>query len=195
MITVTSIRPVRKATCLLPLLAAAVACSDPTAPRATEPTATAAFTVFAFTGTSPGYPSGFSVPANTAVRLDGNFFFDVAFDIDEQGRVLIYPLELIAWRRVDIHRVGVVKATEGYDQVTRAPDSGFIFDQVMIGEAGDTFILDSGDSRICAFPFPSHLYAKFEIQSIDLTTRSIGIRATQNPNCGFHSFLEGIPAD
>jgi hypothetical protein len=190
--------PVRQSLLLMALGAAVPllsACDDPTAPVATEPNETAVVVVYALTGTPLGWPVAYSVPANQSVRMDGNLLFDVAFDIDAQGRVVLYPMELVVWPRVGIHRVGLLKADGSFDDVDRAPSGTYIFEEPLIVQANDVVVVESHESRICGFPFSPRLYAKFRVDEIDLSARSVRLRVTRNPNCGFRSFLEGIPAD
>jgi hypothetical protein len=127
--------------------------------------------------------------------MDGNFLFDVAFDLDAGGNAVLYPIALIAWPRLDVHRVGMLKSTETYAALLRAPESGYNYDDPLTVQVGDVVVIESNDDRVCTFPFPARLYAKFVVDAIDLTARSLRFRMTQNPNCGFRSFLEGIPLD
>jgi len=183
------------ATALLGALSSAGACGGPTGLEATEPTQTSEVSLYALSGTPSGYPSALSVPANQAVSIDASLQFDIAFDIDAQQRAVLYPMALIAWPRLDIHRVGMIKVTQVYDEVTRAPGTGYNYGDSIIVAVGDVIIVESNDSRVCSFPFPARLYAKFVVDEIDLAARALRFRMTQNPNCGFRSFLAGIPSD
>ncbi|HEV7838487.1 MAG TPA: hypothetical protein VGO75_10515, partial [Gemmatimonadaceae bacterium] len=69
------------------------ACGDPTNLRATTTTTVDTLYVFALSGTPPTYPSGVSIIARQAVRVDGFAGFDVAFDIDASGRAVVYPVK------------------------------------------------------------------------------------------------------
>src|SRR5215210_2646571 len=69
----------------------AVACGDPTRPRATSPNLALSFTVNALTGTSSVLPNAigfFSGPR----RADAAFDFDVALDLDATGKIVVYPV-------------------------------------------------------------------------------------------------------
>jgi hypothetical protein len=193
----TILNPRRLATLiLLPVaLMLQVACRDTTAPRAFLPTATTSVTLYALNGTSAGVPSAYSVASNRAVHMDGALFFDLVFDIDDQGRALFYQLELIAWPRVGIHRVGLLLTGQDFDDVTRAATGGYQYSEPQIVQVGDVVVVESQDERICSFPFSPRLYAKVAVEAVDPVTRTVRLRVTQNPNCGFRSFLEGIPVD
>jgi hypothetical protein len=188
-------RYLRQALPLLTLALAALGCEDPTALEATEPTAASSLSVYAMSGTPVGLPAAISVPAAQAVNMDGSLLFDVAFDIDAQGRAVLYPMELVAWIRVDVHRVGLFKSALAYDEVSRAPDGGYTYDETIIAEEGDVIVIESNDTRACVFPFPGRLYAKIVFDDIDPVMRVMRLRMTQNPNCGFRSFLPGVPED
>ena len=62
------------------------ACGDPTSLKAGLLNSTDTLFVYALTGTPPSYPSGVSIVASQAVRVDGFANFDVALDIDPAGR-------------------------------------------------------------------------------------------------------------
>ena len=181
--------------CVSALVAAQVACSDPVGLEATEETQTSTVSLYALTGTPPGFPSALSVPANQSSIVDAALLFDVVFDLDAQQRAVLYPMKLIAWPRIDIHKVGMLKSAETYDELTHAPLSGYNYDDAQIVSVGDVIVVESNDSRVCDFPFPSRLYAKLVIDEINLSERVLRMRMTQNPNCGFRSFLAGIPTD
>jgi hypothetical protein len=182
---------------LLPLtaLAAGTACGDPAGLEAELPTAASEFSVYAVTGSSAGLPSAISVPANLPVVIDGNLFYDVVFDIDAQGKVVLYPLELTVWNAIGAHRVGIQKSPGSYESISRAPASGYVYDESLTASVGDAIVIESNETRICQFPFPARLYAKIVIDEINLMNRSVAVRMTQNPNCGFRSFLPGVPTD
>ena len=71
------------------------ACDDPNLLQAQLPTAEDTYDVFALTGTPAAYPSGINTYIRSAVRVDGNANFDVAFDIDDAGKVLIHPVQRV----------------------------------------------------------------------------------------------------
>src|SRR3954451_7824630 len=72
-----------------------IACSNPN--QTVPPSAVLAdtLTVFALTGTSPSFPSGYLASSGAVTRADGSFNFDVAFDIDPARNVVVYPQKLV----------------------------------------------------------------------------------------------------
>lgn len=171
------------------------ACGEPTGLTAIDPTITSVITVYSLTGTPTGFPTAISLPGAQAVRADANLFFDVAFDMDESGLVSVYPMELIAWPRLDIHRVGILSLTEDFEDVVRAPQSGYTYDEVLQVREGAVIVVESNDPRVCFYPYPIRRYARLLLESVDVQARSIRVRMTNNANCGFRSFLPGVPAD
>jgi hypothetical protein len=45
----------------------------------------------------------------------------------------------------------------------------------------------------CQFQQSRIVYSKLQIQAVDPVTRRIAFRITYDPNCGFRSFLPGVP--
>jgi hypothetical protein len=176
-------------------IAGVTACESPTGPTATQPTSTSTVVVYALSGTPLGTPSAYSIPANQAVRIDGNLLFDVAFDIDAQGRLVVYQMELVTLPTSGIHRVGLLRVDEPFDDIERAPGGEYDFESPLVAQQGDVIVIESHEVRVCGYPFSPRLYAKFEVLDIDSAARSARLRVTQNPNCGFRSFREGVPTD
>jgi hypothetical protein len=178
------------------LLAAATAgCDDPFAPRADTAVRTDTFAVYAMTGTPASLPSAFHVVFFTPVRVDATFGFHFAFDIDGAGRVQLIPVRLVGGPATANRRVGLQRATVPFDQVTRAPLRGYVYDSVLTLAEGQTAIAEVL-ADLCAYSTLSQLvYAKMEILAVDVLRRLISFRITYDPNCGFRSFLPGVPKD
>jgi hypothetical protein len=49
----------------------------------------------------------------------------------------------------------------------------------------------SGD--LCQFALNPNIYAKIAVDSINLASRTLFLRLGLDPNCGFRSFVAGIP--
>src|SRR5690242_9309453 len=84
------------------VLAAAVvatfglACGDFTGVPASLPTISDTGTVYAINGAPAGAPSGLHVFTGTVVPVDRSFAFDVGFDLDSAGAIIVYPQRTIA---------------------------------------------------------------------------------------------------
>ena len=172
------------------------ACDDPDLLRASLPTVEDVYTVFALTGTPAAYPSGINTYVRAAVRVDGSGNFDVAFDIDNQGRAILYPVQKIVSSLSSTRRVGLRKVAGPFDSVTVAP-TGTYADSVIVASEGDIVVVQSirnGSGDACQFDISPYIYTKMLVDSIAADTRTIKVQAVLDPNCGFRSFESGIPS-
>jgi hypothetical protein len=172
------------------------ACGDPTNLRANALTSVDTLSVFALSGTPPSYPSGISIIARQAVRVDGFASFDVAFDIDASGNAVAYPVKLVVAtpggsRPVLLQKVGVPFAA-----LPEAPKTGYQSDSSFVLIPGETLVIQSahnGSGDICQFALSPYLFAKIGVDSVNLASRTIYLQLGLDPNCGFRSFASGIP--
>ena len=172
------------------------ACGDPTSLKASLPTFVDTLSVFALSGTPPSYPSGVSIVARQAVRVDGFASFDVAFDIDASGNGIIYPVKLVVSSPSGSRPVGMQKSAGTFDQIVEAPKTGYETDSALVMAPGEVVIVEtahnsSGD--LCQFSLSPNLYAKVVMDSVNLASRTLYLRMVFDPNCGFRSFADGIP--
>ena len=192
----------------LRLLAAAsavsiAACDDPTELIATSAVVHDTLSVYALNDKDFTFPSALNIPELAVVRATGTFSFDIGFDIDQTGRVVLYPMALLASELAnlppgslaDLHPVGLQKVAVPFDELTRAPDTGYNPDSALVVLPSETIAVQVGAPRYCAFPFPQTIYAKLVVDSLQTATRRIFFRITVDPSCGFRSFLPGIPTD
>jgi hypothetical protein len=172
------------------------ACGDPQLLRASLPTVEDAYTVFALTGTPAAYPSGLNTYVRSAVRVDGNANFDVAFDLDAQGRVLMYPVQKVVSSLASARRVGLRKVTGVFDSLAIAP-TGTYADSTIVASPGEIVVVQAqrnGTGDACQFDISPYIYTKMVVDSVAVATRTINLTAVLDPNCGFRSFETGIPA-
>lgn len=177
---------------------ASAACSDPLAIKASLETVEDRPRVFAITATPPTFPSALSVALRQVVRVDGTDNFDVAFDIDAAGKVILYPPRLIATPLATAREVGIQKVTGTFETVLTAPTGGYISDKPTTLSVGEVAVLQTprhAGGEVCTFRLSSLIYAKIAVDSVNLANRSIFLHTVVNPNCGFHSLKPGIPAD
>ncbi len=172
------------------------ACGDPQLLRASLPTVSDTYSVFALTGTPAAYPSGINTFFRSAVRVDGNGNFDVALDIDAQGKAVVYPVQKIVSLLSGSRRVGLRKVSGTFESVTIAP-TGTYADSVIVASPGDVIVLQSlrnGTGDVCQFDLSPYIYTKLLVESVALGPRTVNLQAVLDPNCGFRSFESGIPA-
>lgn len=175
---------------------ALTACGDPESLRAFLPTANDSYTVFALTGTPAAFPSAINTFARAVVRVDGNANFDVAFDLDGQGRVIVLPVQKVVSLLGGTRRVGLRKVEGTFDAVSAAP-TGTYGDSVIVASPGEVIVAQSarnGPSDACQFDISPFIYTKLVIDSVASATRTIFVRTVLDPNCGFRSFEAGVPA-
>jgi hypothetical protein len=172
------------------------ACGDPQLLRASLPTVEDSYTVFALTGTPAAYPSGLNTYVRSAVRVDGNANFDVAFDLDAQGHVLMYPVQKVVSSLASARRVGLRKVTGVFDSLAIAP-TGTYADSTIVASPGEIVVVQAqrnGTGDACQFDISPYIYTKMVVDSVAVASRTINLTAVLDPNCGFRSFETGIPA-
>jgi hypothetical protein len=170
------------------------ACDDPFAPRATAPVRTDSFIVYSVSQTPVNVPAAFNVIFFTTLRLEPSYGFDIVFDIDESGKAVLIPVRLVGGPLTANRRVGLQKISTSYDELTRAPTTGYQYDSTLALAAGEAALIEI-QTEICQFQASQLVYAKLQIKAVDPVSRVIAFRITYDPNCGFRSFLPGVPTE
>lgn len=173
-------------------LAGAAACDDPFKLRAQSPNLDNTFEFWALTGSPAAFPSALLVPQATAVRLDAGGSFDLAFDIDADGRVRVYPVGSVVAPIAGTRAVEFLRGTGPYNTIVEAPRTGWLTDSVLIVNEGASFLVKV-TTQFCQYELQQVVYAKFFVDSVIPAERRMKISARINPNCGFRSLLSGIP--
>jgi len=172
------------------------ACGNVAGLKASFPTTVDTLSVFALSGTPPSYPSGISIVAGQAVRVDGFANFDVALDIDAAGNPIIYPVKLVVSSPGGSRVVGLQKVSGSFETVLEAPKDGFETDSALVMAPGEVVVVQSAhntSSDLCVFAINPNIYAKIAVDSVNLASRTLYLRMGLDPNCGFRSFASGIP--
>ena len=123
--------------------------------------------------------------------------FDVAFDIDANGDAVVYPVKQVVSLPGTSRAVGMQKLLVQFDSVADAPKSGYQIDSTsFVLTPGATLVVQSqhnfsGD--ICQFALNPNIFAKLAVDSVNLASRTIYLRLGLDPNCGFRSFVAGVP--
>jgi hypothetical protein len=170
------------------------ACDDPFAPRATTQVRTDSFVVYSVSQTPINAPAAFNIVFFTTLRLEPTYGFDIVFDIDDAGKVVLIPARLAGGAVTSARRVGLQKVAGAYDQLTRAPTSGYQYDSTLTLDIGEGAAVEL-QTDVCQFQTSQLVYAKLKIKAVDPVSRTIVFRITYDPNCGFRSFLPGVPTD
>ena len=175
-------RPLRIVVVALAVLA--VACGDPTKPKATYSNAPSSYALYAFTGAPVNAATAISFLGGAA-RADANFAFDVAFDLDASGRPVIYPVK----------RVGLQTVAGTFDAVREAPATGYDTLSAKTINVGDVLAVEMLDLNTCAYSLGGQtLYAKLTVDSVNVASRRLYARTVLDPNCGYRSVVpDSIP--
>jgi hypothetical protein len=181
-------------------LALATGCKDTNILQASLPVVTDSLVAYAMTGTSPSLPSGLAVIYRSTVRVDGTAAFDVAFDIDSLGQVVVSPVRVLINQLSGAPAVGIhTMFTTPFDDITSAPGGYYRPDTAIVVTPGQPFVLLTNRttaSDACIYDPSPTIYAKVVIDSVlPLTTRAIYMRVTTDPNCGYKSFVAGLPSN
>jgi len=178
----------------LTALIATSACSDPFAPRATTTVRSDSFVVYAVSETPVNVPSAFNIVFFTPLRLEPNYGYDLVFDIDAQGRAVIIPVRLVGGAVTAGRIVGLQRVAGNYDEMTRAPASGYQYDSTLALGVGEGALVELYADQ-CQYQASRVVYSKLRILAVDVPRRILAFEITYDPNCGFRSFLPGVPTD
>jgi hypothetical protein len=61
---------------------------------------------------------------------------------------------------------------------------------------GEVVVVQSAHNiagELCQYALSPNVYAKIAVDSIDLASRTLFLRLGLDPNCGFRSFVTGLP--
>ena len=173
------------------------ACGDVTAVRAQlENFDVDSIVVHAMNGSPPSLPSAFLIRAAAVVPITSEFNFDIAFDIDDTGAVVVHTVKAVASEFIPAHRVGIDTTATPFDQVTSSPTSGFVYDSSLTVPVGRTILVDVIDRSCSVYSFlGQNIRSKMVVDSVNLTSRLIYLHAFVDPNCGFRSLSPGTPKE
>jgi hypothetical protein len=168
------------------------ACDDPFSPRANTPVRTDSFVVYAVSQTPVNVPAAFNIVFFTPLRLEPTYGYDLVFDIDATGKVVLIPVRLVGGAVTAARRVGLQKITVPYEELVLAPTSGYQTDSTLALSVNEGAIVET-QTNVCEFQSSQLVYAKLQIKTVDPISRQIVFRITYDPNCGFRSFEPGVP--
>lgn len=186
-------RPSRVAVVTLAVFA--IACGDPTKPRATFANALSSYALYAFTGAPVNAATAINFLGGAA-RADASFSFDVAFDLDPAGRPVVYPVRAIASDLAgSVKRVGLQVVPGPFEAVREVPATGYDTLNARTISVGDVLAVELFDLQTCLYSLGGQmLYAKLTVDSVNTSTRRLYARAVVDPNCGYRSVVpDSIP--
>jgi hypothetical protein len=169
------------------------ACGDPVRVDARSGTFTDTLTAYALTGTPASFPTALNSYARQVLRIDGDFAFDVAFDIQPDGKAVIFPVGAIGGSYAVNRRVGVQLSSSTFEALVRAPGGTYEYEDALIVTPPAVIALEMTNPAICQFEFSQVMYAKVSVDSVKTGTRQLFLRQLIDPNCGFRSLAPGVP--
>lgn len=175
----------------------AVACKGFTEVPASLATATESSTVYAINGAPLGAPTAIHAYAGQFVPATADFLFDVAFDLDDQSQIHILPQRQVASGLQATHTVSLATVPDTFEAVGSVP-SGLKFrpDTGMIIQRNQVVIAQVTDATACSFSVTgTTLYAKIAVKAVNRADRTMQVKFTVDPNCGFRSFAPGVPKE
>lgn len=189
---------IRRSACVAGLVAAAAivgACDGPSTTPGTTEDADQAFFVHALSGSALDGATAIAFPDRAVTRVDGTFNFDVAFDIDDAGNVVLLPPEMVGQNPGGNRLVGIIKGIGTYDQITSAPLTGYTVDSVTVIGRGQAVAVQAQEP-LCTTGNPGapYLYAKIVVDSVDIVGRGIYGRTMIGGDCGYRQLVAGFPA-
>jgi hypothetical protein len=125
-------------------------------------------------------------------RPDPSASFDLGFDIDGAGQLLVLPVSHVVSSLGGGRAVDFIVSTEPFAAVTEAPRTGWLSDTTLTLDVGDVFLVRAS-TLYCANRISDLIYAKYQVDSVIVAERRIKLSARVNPNCGFRSFATGLP--
>jgi hypothetical protein len=170
------------------------ACTGITTVAGTTQNATQPFFVHALTGSPLAASTAIAFPGRAVTRVDGTFNFDIAFDINSAGFVVLLPPELVGQNPTGNRLVGIITGLGTYDAIVEAPLSGYTVDSVTVVHQGQAVAVQAQEP-LCNTSNPSapYLYAKIVIDSVDYIGRGIYGRAMIGGDCGYRQLIPGFP--
>lgn len=188
------LRPLRVAIACLAVLT--IACGDPTLAKAYLASAPSTFSVYTLTGAPANAPNAVNFLSGP-VRATATFGFDVAFDLDASGKVMLYPVRTIGGTLAGgLKRVGLQQVSGTYESLREVPKDGYDTLSVKTVPVGAVLAVELQDFTTCPSSFGGNaLYAKMVIDSVQPSARRIFARSVIDPNCGYHEVIpDTIPS-
>lgn len=175
----------------------AVACKGFTEVPASLATATESSTVYALNGAPLGAPTAIHAYSGQFVPATADFLFDVAFDLDDQAQIHILPQRQVASGLQATHTVSLATVADTFEAVGSVPTGlKFRADTGMIVQRNQVVIAQVTDATACSFSVTgTTLYAKIAVKAVNRADRTMQIKFTVDPNCGFRSFAPGVPKE
>jgi hypothetical protein len=184
------------------LVVGVTACNDPTQTATASAVVADTLTLWALTGTSPSFPSAYLAFRGAITRADGDFNFDIAFDIDAAKRVVVYPQRLVGvpcipsapncGAALGFKPVGLRRVAVPFDALEIAPAEGYVFDSTFAVAPGEALVMQVQSPDECLTTLSAVRYTKLVVDSINAARREVYFRTVHDPNCGYRGLVPGV---
>ena len=105
-------------------------------------------------------------------------------------------MKLIVQPLTGVNEVGLLKVAGTFESVERAPSVPYETDESLTVSPGEVVVVEARRNRsgdVCTFALSPNVYSKLVVDSVSAGTNAIWVRLVANPNCGFRSFVAGLP--
>ena len=171
---------------------ALAACSDPFKLKAQYANEPFTYSVYGMSGAGPANaPAALDLLGRSPMRVDGTFGFDIAFDFDGHGKILIIPQKLVGTPMSGARVVGLQRLSGSYESILEAPLHNWMLDSALAVIPGDVVGVRLSTAS-CVYQLSTEMYAKIVVDSLGSGGLMYG-RGVFNPNCGFRSYADGVP--
>jgi hypothetical protein len=191
-------RPVTRLLRFAGLLSLVACGQDLSLPPAQLPVTQQQITLSAVTNTPVNTNSAYNMVGLAEVRTDLSNNFDFVFDLGPDSSyglgttgdtiAVLMPRGYVGF----VQDGGMQFTLTSFDSVVIAPALGYETQKPTRIRGGDV-ILAASRLQTCDFGILSPRYAKMDIVSIDVPSRTAIILVKINPNCGYRSLKDGIP--
>lgn len=176
---------------ILPL-AAAIACQDAYAPKASLEVGADTLRLRALSGTPIDARSAVHILSGSEIVPGLSESFDFALDLDVDGKVVIIPRTKVL-TCTSVCQLGISFPTTPFDSLYDAPERGYVYDSTKTVVPGQTVAFVTKDVSCIPSNISTYdVYAKMVVDSVHLADRAIFARLVSDPNCGFRGLVPGI---
>jgi hypothetical protein len=169
---------------------AAIACGDLTKPKASFTSTLNSYELYALTGAPPRAATAISFTTGS-VRADAGFGFDVALDLDANGKTVVYPVRNVAGALAGtVKRVGLQPIAGAFETVREVPSTGYdtLGNKTIV--PGAVLAVELQEVLLCQTSVGGlYLYGKMVVDSVKPTPRRIFGRFVLDPNCGYRQVM------
>jgi hypothetical protein len=174
--------------------ALAAACSDPNAiPNASLKNELDTLTLWSLEKGPLNKPTAYSLNSRNGVRTwEAGTNFEFLFSMDSTGQARFIPLGALGLTSTGAVKPGLIKTTQQFDSITKAPQNGYLTVDTLVITEGDRYFVRTSVNTCSLLGVP--LYGKLEILDIDTAAATVQFRVVGDQNCGYRGLKLDIPS-